>query len=122
MRLSGRARVGLRRRHRYIVCDGRRRANLEGACDLRVLGAEVVHRYDYFERETVLQYESEVREWGMCATAPEGGGGRNAGIVRERGVGGHLHLSLGLNRRPGRRKPCAAADMCRSSSETNGGD
>ena len=59
MRLSGGARVGLRRRHRYIVCDGRRRANLEGACDLRVLGAEVVHRYDYFERETVLQYESE---------------------------------------------------------------
>ena len=77
MRLSGGARVGLRRRHRYIVCDGRRRANLEGACDLRVLGAEVVHRYDYFERETVLQYESEVREWGMCATAPEGGGSRN---------------------------------------------
>ena len=77
MRLSGGARVGLRRRHRYNVCDGRRRANLEGACDLRVLGAEVVHRYDYFERETVLQYESEVREWGMCATAPEGGGSRN---------------------------------------------
>ena len=46
-----------------------------------MLGAEVVHRYDYFERETVLQYESEVREWGMCATAPEGGGGRNAGIA-----------------------------------------
>ena len=53
-----------------------------------MLGAEVVHRYDYFERETVLQYESEVREWGMCATAPEVGGGRNAGIVREHGVGG----------------------------------
>ena len=67
MRLSGRARVGLRRRHRYIVCDGRRRADLEGACDLRVLGAQVLHRYDYFERETVLQYESEVREWDMRA-------------------------------------------------------
>ena len=77
MRLSGGARVGLRRRHRYIVCDGRRRANLEGACDLRVLGAEIVHRYDYFERETVRRPKSEVREWGMCATAPEGGGSRN---------------------------------------------
>ena len=87
MRLSGGARVGLRRRHRYIVCDGRRRADFEGACDLRVLGAEGGHRYGYFERETVLQYESEVREWGMCATARERGGGRNAGILRERVTG-----------------------------------
>ena len=87
-----------------------------------MLGAEIVHRYDYFERETVLQYESEVREWGMCATAPEGGGGRNAGIVRERATRASSCATFLLRCSMGWTKLAATGVAQDEVSERNGGD
>ena len=84
--------------------------------------AEVVHRYDYFERETVLQYESEVREWGMCATAPEGGGGRNAGIVRERATGASSCDSISVKGCPRGLDHGVQMESQDSTSERSGGD